>query len=79
MFRGWLGWDTAENKLVELDTDTFKPLINDLPVEFITWLDDREVAHDRLTMDQYRTFLKEQQQEKFQAALKERLNRKGYM
>lgn len=72
-------WDTAENKLVELDTDPFKPLINDLPVEFITWLDDREVAHDRFTMEQYRAFLKEQQQEKFQVALKERLIRKGYV
>ncbi len=72
-------WDTTENELVELDTDPFKPLINDLPVEFVTWLDDREVAHDRFTMEQYRAFLKEQQQEKFQVALKERLIRKGYV
>lgn len=72
-------WDTTENELVGLDTDSFKPLIDDLPVEFKTWLDDREVAHDRFTIDHYRTFLKEQQQEKFQAALKERLIRKGYV
>lgn len=72
-------WDTAENELVGLETDSFKPLINDLPVEFRVWLDDREIAHNRFTLDQYRAFLKEDQQEKFQAALKERLMRKGYV
>lgn len=71
-------WDTVENELVRLETDPFVPLIDDLPVDFRVWLDDRDVAHDRFTMDQYRTFLKEDQQEKFQAALKERLIRKGY-
>lgn len=72
-------WDTAKNELMGLETDPFKPLIDDLPVEFRVWLDDRETAHDRFTMDQYRAFLKEDQQEKIQAALKERLLRKGYV
>ena len=68
-------WDTEENKLVELETDSFFPEIEDLPVKFKEWLDDLDIQ--KPTIDRYRQFLKEQQQEKFQAALKERLQRKG--